>query len=30
MRITPADDIDLRDSIASPSLYLDSLMVAGS
>ncbi len=30
MQITAADDIDLRDSIASPSLYLDSLMVAGS
>ena len=30
MQIIAANDIDLRDSIASPSLYLDSLMVAGS
>ena len=30
MQITAANDIDLRDSIASPSLYLDSMMVAGS
>ncbi len=30
MQITAANDIDLRDSIASPSLRLDSIMVAGS
>ena len=30
MQMTAANDIDLRDSIASPSLYLESLMVAGS
>ncbi len=30
MQITAANDIDLRDSIASPSLYLDRMMVAGS
>ena len=30
MQITAANDIDLRDSIASPSLRLDSMMVAGS
>ena len=30
MQITAANDIDLRDSIASPSLYLDCMMIAGS
>ena len=30
MDITAANDIDLRDAIASPSLRLDSMMVAGS
>jgi PmbA protein len=30
MDITAANDIDLRDTIASPSLRLDSMMVAGS
>jgi PmbA protein len=30
MQMTAANDIDLRDSIASPSLRLDSMMVAGS
>ncbi len=30
MQITVANDIDLRDSIASPSLYLDCMMIAGS
>jgi hypothetical protein len=28
--MTAANDIDLRDSVASPSLRLDSIMVAGS
>jgi len=30
MQITAADDIDLRDSTASPSLRIDQMMVAGS
>jgi PmbA protein len=30
MQMTAANDIDLRDSVASPSLRLDSMMVAGS
>jgi hypothetical protein len=30
MQITAANDIDLRESIASPSLYLDCMMIAGS
>ena len=30
MQITAANDIDLRDSIASPSLYLNCMMIAGS
>ncbi len=30
MQITPANDIDLRDSMAAPSLRIDSMMVAGS
>jgi len=28
--MTGANDIDLRDSVASPSLRLDSMTVAGS
>lgn len=30
MAITTADDIDMRDSIAAPSLRIDGMMVAGS
>jgi len=30
MQMTGANDIDLRDSVASPSLRLDSMTVAGS
>jgi len=30
MQITAADDIDMRDSTAAPSLRIDSMMVAGS
>ncbi len=30
MQITAANDIDLRESIASPSLYLNCMMIAGS
>ena len=30
LKITPGNDIDLRDRIASPSIRIDSMMVAGS